>query len=118
MSSSINAVDYVTYPVQSINIQNEIFRVTITGDRFLYKMVRNMVGAIVAVGKGKILLSYVHTALQQELIVSSVDDKNNEDNKTKIKHRDNYVCAPPHGLTLTQVSYPDNLEFSWIGKSE
>lgn len=118
MSSSINEIDYVTYPVQSINIQNEIFRVTITGDRFLYKMVRNMVGAIVAVGKGKIPLSYVHTALQQELIASSVDDKNNEDNKTKVNHRDNYVCAPPHGLTLTQVSYPDNLDFSWIGKSE
>jgi tRNA U38,U39,U40 pseudouridine synthase TruA len=69
------------------------FTVVITGDRFLYKMVRNIVGTIVAVGCGHIEIDEVRIAL--------------ETGKWSEKVR--RICAPARGLTLTHVYYPLDL---------
>lgn len=67
--------------------------VVITGDRFLYKMVRNIVGTIVAVGCGHVEIEEVRIAL--------------ETGKWSEKVR--RICAPARGLTLVNVYYPIDL---------
>ncbi|KAL3826855.1 hypothetical protein ACHAXA_005697 [Cyclostephanos tholiformis] len=69
------------------------FTVVISGDRFLYKMVRNIVGTIVAVGCGHIKIEEVRIAL--------------ETGKWSEKVR--RICAPARGLTLIHVHYPLDL---------
>ncbi|MCH9611943.1 MAG: tRNA pseudouridine synthase A [Chlamydiia bacterium] len=63
------------------------FVVQIEGNGFLYKMCRNLVGTLLAVGKGKISLDDV------EKILSKRDRKAAP------------AAVPPHGLTLEQVIY-------------
>lgn len=63
---------------------------TFSADGFLKQMVRNMVGLLVAVGRGRF---------------------SPEDVDTVIAGRDRrvaYATAPPQGLTLTTVRYPDD----------
>jgi tRNA U38,U39,U40 pseudouridine synthase TruA len=70
----------------------------ITGDRFLYKMVRNIVGAIVAAACGHI----------------EVDDIRNS--LTTPAHDDDSVrriCAPARGLALCNVEFPESIVFDW-----
>jgi tRNA pseudouridine38-40 synthase len=59
--------------------------IVISGDKFLYKMVRNIVGTLIDIGRGKLS--------QIEPILASLD-------RTKAG-----VTAPAHGLTLAQVFY-------------
>jgi tRNA U38,U39,U40 pseudouridine synthase TruA len=73
------------------------FTVVISGDRFLYKMIRNIVGTIVAVGCGHIELEEVRIAL--------------ETGKWSAKVR--RICAPARGLTLMDVYYPLDRVFDW-----
>jgi len=61
--------------------------VTVKGDNFLYKMVRNLVGTLVFVGCGKIGLGEVSEILR------SCD-------RTR-----SGITAPAHGLSLVQVDY-------------
>jgi tRNA U38,U39,U40 pseudouridine synthase TruA len=82
----------------------ETFSIEITGDRFLYKMARNLVGAIVAIGKGQVELTDVQKALQ------------NGEWDSSIKKRP--VCAPAHGLILQHVVYPNNMSFDWVNQPE
>jgi tRNA pseudouridine38-40 synthase len=60
----------------------------IRANGFLYHMVRNIVGAIVAVGKGDLSVSELHTALK---------------NKNRKHLRSS--TAPAHGLVLNNVEY-------------
>ncbi len=60
--------------------------VTVKGDRFLYKMVRRIVGAVVAYGAGRIRLADIRAALAGR------------------KHRP-FQTAPAHGLILDSVEY-------------
>ena len=104
------------------------FSVVIEGDRFLYKMVRNIVGAIVAVGCGHLEPEDVRRALdaggwggqlQGEdvadqdrgeaagAIATSGPDRRDE---TRTIRR---ICAPARGLTLTAVHYPEDVRFDW-----
>ena len=76
------------------------YHIQITGDRFLYKMIRFMVGSIIAVGLGKITINDVAHALH--------DQEWKECTKKYI------MCAPAHGLELTHVEYGTNLEIDWI----
>jgi len=76
------------------------FSVTVTGTRFLYKMVRFIVGALVAVGFGKLKIHDVNQAL-----------KSGKRNENVSRH---VVCAPPHGLTLVDVQYGNDVQFQWI----
>ena len=70
---------------------NELL-ITIQGDRFLYKMVRNLVGTLVAIGKGKILLDSLDLIFDKEDRVESG------------------VAAPACGLTLNSVYYPKKIK--------
>lgn len=79
------------------------FTVTISGDRFLYKMVRFLVGAIVSAGLGNVSLSDVHRALDTGCWNDATADSKQQ-----------RVCAPSHGLVLTTVRYPDELNFQWV----
>ena len=79
------------------DISPQTFTVVITGDRFLYKMVRNIVGTIVAVGCGHLELEDVTIALE----TGKWDRENRR------------ICAPARGLTLTEVNYPPDIQFNW-----
>jgi len=63
--------------------------ITVTGNAFLRRMVRNIVGMLVAVGKGDANPDWARSVLE------SCDRSQGG------------VAAPPHGLTLTSVEYPD-----------
>lgn len=66
---------------------------TITGDRFLYKMVRLLTGAIVEIGNGRLELDELRLALERgERSIS-------------------FQCAPAHGLKLHNVDY--NIRIDW-----
>lgn len=73
------------------------YEVYITGDRFLYKMVRFLVGALVAVGTGKCSVADIEQFLATG-------------------HRQGVAleCAPPHGLVLFSVQYDSPL-LEWHG---
>jgi tRNA pseudouridine38-40 synthase len=72
-------------------IDHHRYQIKITGTRFLYKMVRNIVGTLAYIGSGKIPLSAM------EKIVNS-------------KHRASAgITAPAHGLALYQVFYPEKI---------
>lgn len=62
----------------------ELF-ITVTGNSFLYKMVRNIVGTLVDVGTGK-----------RENVKAILESRD---------RREAGVCAPAHGLTLSEVFY-------------
>ena len=74
----------------------QTFTVIIVGNRFLYKMVRNIVGTIVAVGCGYLELDDVRIAL--------------DTGKWETERR---ICAPSRGLTLVDVQYPPDIIFDW-----
>jgi len=86
------------------NINPQTFTVVITGNRFLYKMMRNIVGTIVAVGCGHIELDDVSTALETGKWGSS-----DESEKNHIRR----ICAPARGLTLIDVQYHPDIIFDW-----
>jgi tRNA pseudouridine38-40 synthase len=71
-----------------IPMENQRCRIEIRGDNFLYKMARNIVGALVATGLGKI------TPTDLPSILQSRDRKKAP------------VTAPAHGLFLWEVFYP------------
>jgi tRNA pseudouridine38-40 synthase len=60
---------------------------TVEGSGFLYKMVRSMVGTLVAVGQGRMAASAIPELLQQQQRVPAI------------------VTAPPQGLCLDHVFY-------------
>jgi tRNA pseudouridine38-40 synthase len=74
--------------IKSIEIaQEELLEIRIRGDRFLYKMARNIAGTLVYVGCGKL------SATSIRAILASKDRKKAG------------VTAPAHGLTLYSVDY-------------
>lgn len=68
---------------------NQEYTITITGNRFLYKMVRMLVGTLVAAGMEEITESQLETAL-----ISGERLPNNS-----------IECAPAHGLVLERVDF-------------
>lgn len=64
--------------------------IDVQANAFLHHMVRNIAGALMAVGTGKQPLSWIH-----DILVAR--DRTLAD-----------VTAPPHGLYLVDVGYPDN----------
>mmetsp|Transcript_33900 Transcript_33900/g.73488 ORF Transcript_33900/g.73488 Transcript_33900/m.73488 type:complete len:510 (-) Transcript_33900:15-1544(-) len=78
------------------------YTVTIVGDRFLYKMVRFLVGSIVAVGLGKLPIEAVEDALRKGVW--------EEDGG---KGKKDVICAPSHGLVLDDVKFEEGIEFDW-----
>mmetsp|Transcript_18672 Transcript_18672/g.52175 ORF Transcript_18672/g.52175 Transcript_18672/m.52175 type:complete len:100 (-) Transcript_18672:581-880(-) len=77
------------------------YRIVVNGDRFLYKMVRFLVGALVAVGEGK---------LSKDDLTRALDTGSWSDGDGK---RTEFECAPAHGLTLARVDYGHETVFDW-----
>lgn len=75
--------------VNSIHLTKEEEKIVIeiTGNHFLYKMVRNLVGTLVYMGCGKIKLEAIPEILQ------------------KRDRRAAGITAPAHGLTLLKINY-------------
>jgi len=78
----------------------QTYKLAITGDRFMYKMVRNIVGTIVAVACGHNELEDIQRAL------STRSWGNGPSGSRRI-------CAPARGLKLVEVRYSDNFHFDW-----
>lgn len=92
--NSVCDLSHVSFTHTSSWLQTETYTVTVTGDRFLYKMVRFLVGALVAVGRNQ---------LTPEDIVR-VLESGNRGNMT-------WECAPSHGLMLHDVNYDDHIDW-------
>jgi tRNA pseudouridine38-40 synthase len=71
-----------------------VIEFTVQADAFCHSMVRSLVGALTAVGEG--LRDSDWLARQLSATVRS----------------DHVTVAPPHGLTLMQVGYPDDAELA------
>lgn len=65
---------------------------SVAADAFCHNMVRYLVGASLAVGRGRL----------------SIDDV--DDIREAGEHVPAIVVAPPHGLTLVKVTYPDSVQ--------
>lgn len=76
------------FDVKIIALSSDRLEIRITGDKFLYKMVRRLVGTLVAIGK--------HTLSQVEMSHLLTNP-----NRARAG-----VTAPAHGLTLHQIHYP------------
>lgn len=68
-------------------IHNNRISITVKGNKFLYKMVRNIVGTLVYVGNGKFSVEDVKSILEEK------------------KRTEAGVTAPAHGLFLHQINY-------------
>ncbi len=71
---------------------NDGYLLTFTGNGFLYKMVRLLTGTAVQAAQGRLRLDQIKNLLT---------DSNPETRKAPF-------CAPPDGLTLLKVSYPND----------
>jgi tRNA pseudouridine38-40 synthase len=79
---TIEAIDIESHPTQHLLIK-------VRGNHFLYKMVRTIVGTLIAVGRGELSLENLCLLLQQK------------------KRAAAGMTAPAHGLTLYRVFYPE-----------
>jgi tRNA pseudouridine38-40 synthase len=82
----------------------QLCKVIVTGDRFLYRMVRLMVGAMVAVGRDKLKAEDIAIALE----TGKWDIPNDGEGR-----RHQFTCAPAHGLVLHHVDYGEDIQFDW-----
>mmetsp|Transcript_3904 Transcript_3904/g.8980 ORF Transcript_3904/g.8980 Transcript_3904/m.8980 type:complete len:344 (+) Transcript_3904:338-1369(+) len=91
-------IDKIYFP----GLQVEMFKFVIVGDRFLYKMSRMIVGALVALGSDRMDLETFERAIENgNWNIPETPDK-----------RVQFKCAPPHGLVLESVQY-DDIDFNW-----
>lgn len=86
VSSKRDNYDSNIYDID-IKVNNSILDITFTGKTFYTYMVRNLVGFLIEVGKGKYLLN------DFDSIFSNI-----EQNKS-------YVCVPSNGLYLEEIIY-------------
>ncbi len=82
------------YQINIEKVSDKEIAISILGDHFLYKMVRNIVGSLVYVGCGKIA-------------PLAICDILNSKKRTHIG-----ITAPAHGLTLHKIFYDDPLRQS------
>jgi len=80
------------------------YNIVVKGDRFLYKMVRFIVGSFVALGNGKLELEDIQRAIN----TGSWDILNDPNDRRK-----EFKCAPAYGLSLTHVDYGDEVSLEW-----
>ncbi|MDJ0939234.1 MAG: tRNA pseudouridine(38-40) synthase TruA [Woeseiaceae bacterium] len=79
--------------VTAIAVQREgdWLTLSVTANAFLQHMVRNITGTLVAIGMGEESVGWCRKVLEGR------------------DRRQGGIAAPPHGLTLVRVTYPDNL---------
>jgi len=86
------AMDYQrTLHAADLEALTDGWRITFTGDGFLYKMVRLLTGAVVKVAQGKLTPAALSALLDQD---------------PELPHGKSPHCAPADGLYLQQVIYP------------
>jgi tRNA pseudouridine38-40 synthase len=73
---------------------DELLEATVVANAFCHNMVRSLVGACVAVGEGRRPAEWVAEVLASTERSSAV------------------TVMPPHGLTLEEVTYPDDAELA------
>jgi len=85
----------------SVNVQRResLIALEFTANAFLQHMVRNLVGVLVEIGAGKAAPSWA-----TEVLVSRDRSKGG-------------VTAPPQGLTLMKVAYPERFEIPTLPDS-
>jgi tRNA pseudouridine38-40 synthase len=88
-STAIREITSISVARDGENIVLEV-----TANAFLQHMVRNITGTLVAIGIGD------DSANSLQAVLASKDRKKGG------------VAAPPHGLTLVDVAYPDDFELS------
>lgn len=71
---------------------HELWRFTITANRFLRNMVRAIVGTLIEIGKSELPASYMHEVIQS-------GDRNEAG-----------FSVPAHGLYLTNIAYPEEIK--------
>jgi tRNA pseudouridine38-40 synthase len=76
--------------VRSAQCDPRCIELTVTGNRFLYRMMRIIAGTLVEIGSGKLASSVVRQALQSG------------------SRADLGITAPPEGLYLDRVELPDS----------
>jgi tRNA pseudouridine(38-40) synthase len=87
------------------------FCVDITGDRFLYKQVRLLVGTIVQYARSEhIDKSDISKILDNREWHGRSDHSMDDQNKAPFPK----FCAPPQGLSLKSVEFGDEWSFDWI----
>ncbi|MBA3721003.1 MAG: tRNA pseudouridine(38-40) synthase TruA [Parachlamydiaceae bacterium] len=79
------------HKIELFDLNEKRLCISIQGNNFLYKMVRNIVGTLIYIGKGKIDRNSLSDILKSQ------------DRKTA------GVTAPAHGLFLHQISYSNKL---------
>jgi tRNA pseudouridine38-40 synthase len=91
---TIESIHISTHDVWTNQNTISTYTVEIIGDRFLYKMIRFMMGAMIAVGKGQLSIHDINVML-----------------KTGQRSRKEFECAPAHPLILQNVQY--NVPIQW-----
>lgn len=72
-----------------INKLGDWYFITVCANAFLHHMVRNIAGVLIAIGKGKKEVSWIEEVLEAKDRTAGG------------------VTAPPHGLYLSDIKYPD-----------
>ena len=85
----------------------ETYCISFTGDRFLYKMVRFLVGAIVDYGAGR-------KGITVDLISKYLCEPANAGGNSHATSDKITTCAPSAGLVLHKVEYPTDCNFKWV----
>ena len=81
----------IVYDIKICHVNDDLC-IKITANRFFHNMIRRIVGAMVAVS---------HKSLNPEIIKGWISAK---------KHQQkNYFTAPPNGLYLSEIVYPENV---------
>jgi len=73
-------------------LKNAYIYIRISGDHFLYKMARNIVGLLVYLGRGKIRMEEIAPLLASK------------------RRNQGAITAPAHGLTVEKIYYPQEIE--------
>mmetsp|Transcript_37686 Transcript_37686/g.91677 ORF Transcript_37686/g.91677 Transcript_37686/m.91677 type:complete len:139 (+) Transcript_37686:474-890(+) len=118
-------VDQATAYFDGVDPPIQYFKIIVKGDRFLYKMMRFLVGAIVAVGSHQLLVSTIQHALkqgnwlqQQSSVMATIEEggiitNSPEPSDGRQCRRHEFECAPPHGLVLSHIDYGPEVMFDW-----
>lgn len=81
--------------------------IEVTGDRFLYKQVRFMVGTIIQYATKEVTKEELEEILASKKWVESANSQ------LSLQR----FCAPAHGLGLTAVEFNENWAFEWLVNS-
>ena len=104
-SNDATANNYVPYFLQQ-NEDTAIYKITCTCDFFLYKMVRRIVGILVAVGRNAVGLDALKTCLDEHDLLADDVRLNGERKEKKVKVPTKLLqTAPAKGLCLEHIEY-------------